>query len=70
MRSWRILEQWQGFVSGSRSRLYLYDLGTNSWNLTGELMQVTDLELNLKKDKAVFAASSIRGWPNSPTAST
>lgn len=67
-KSYEVLEEipyWsngRGFVSGSRSRLYLYDLGTNSLEpLTGELMQVTDLELNLKKDKAVFAASEYSG---------
>ncbi len=52
----------QGFTSGNRSRLFLYDSQTGSLEaLTGEKMQVEGFELNADKTKAVLICSEYSG---------
>ena len=51
-----------GFISNNRSRLYLYDLDSNSVEpLTGGLLQVGGVELNGDKTKAIFAGAEYTG---------
>ena len=63
MKCWRsLLEQRQGFVSGNRSRLYLYDGETGSLEaLTGEKLFVDSVELNADKTKAVLIGTEYTG---------
>jgi dipeptidyl aminopeptidase/acylaminoacyl peptidase len=52
----------QGFISGNRSRLYLFDGNSNSFEaLTEDTLQVSDLQLNEDKTKAVFIGSDYTG---------
>lgn len=52
----------RGVISGCRARLYLFDQNTGSLEpLTGELMQVSDVELNPAKDKAIFIGAQYQG---------
>ena len=47
-----------GFVSGNRSRLYMFNANDNSLEaLTSETLQVAGLELNESRTKAVFIGS-------------
>lgn len=51
-----------GFVSGCRSRLYLFHQDTGALEpLSGEFMQVSSVELNSARDKAVFVGSEYQG---------
>lgn len=51
-----------GFISGNRSRLYLYNQEDNSLEaLTDEKLQVGGVELNPDKTKAVFTGSEYTG---------
>ena len=51
-----------GFVSGNRSRLYMFNANDNSLEaLTSETLQVAGLELNESKTKAVFIGSEYTG---------
>lgn len=51
-----------GFVSGNRSRLYLFNQGDNSLEaLTTENLQVAGVELNADKTRAVFVGSEYTG---------
>ncbi|HHY09286.1 MAG TPA: S9 family peptidase, partial [Firmicutes bacterium] len=52
----------RGFVSKNRSRLYLYDKKSHSWEpLTQETFQVQSVELNEAKTKAVVAGQEYVG---------
>lgn len=52
----------RGFVSGTRTRLYLYDANTEALEpLTGETLQVGAVELNEAKDQAVITATDFSG---------
>src|SRR5690606_11438552 len=52
----------EGFVSGCRTRLYLFDEHTGALEpLSGELLQVSGCELNSTRDKAVFVGAEYQG---------
>lgn len=59
----------RGFISGNRSRLYLFDQASGSVEpLTGELLQVASVELNSDKSKAILIGQEYIGM--APLANT
>ncbi|NLJ80482.1 MAG: S9 family peptidase [Firmicutes bacterium] len=52
----------RGFVSKTRSRLYLYKRQTHTWQaLTGENLQVQGVQLNAEKTKAIVVGQEFEG---------
>lgn len=52
----------RGFVSGNRSRLYLYDKSTQNWEpLTGPELQVSSVQLNKSKTHAIIVGQEFIG---------
>lgn len=52
----------RGFISGTRSRLYLYDQEARTWEpLTGETLQVEGVQLNKDKSKAILVGREYKG---------